>query len=44
MSYTIVQGEKTATWTTDTWIYYWDGFATKDWEDETTTNWNALGA
>ena len=44
MAYTVSQGEKSASWKTDVWISYWDHFAETDWEDETTTNWSALGA
>ena len=43
MAYTISQGEKAATWSTNVWIDFWQGFDQTDWEDETTTNWSALG-
>ena len=43
MAYTISQGEVAATWSTNVWIDFWQGFDQTDWEDETTTNWSALG-
>ena len=44
MAYTISQGEVAASWSTDKWISFWEGFDQTDWEDETGTNWSALGA
>ena len=44
MAYTISQGEAAAIWKTDIWSSYWDHFYETDWEDETGTNWSALGA
>ena len=43
MAYTISQGEAAAIWKTDIWANYWDHFYETDWEDETGTNWSALG-
>ena len=44
MAYTVSQGEKSASWKTDIWASYWGHFYETDWEDETGTNWSALGA
>ena len=43
MAYTIIEGEKSASWITSVWQYFWEGFGTNDWEDESNTNWEVLG-
>tara|TARA_R110002110_G_scaffold24945_1_gene92870 strand:- start:132 stop:266 length:135 start_codon:yes stop_codon:yes gene_type:complete len=43
MAYTISQGDVAASWRTDIWVGYWMSFDQTDWEDETGTNWSALG-
>jgi len=43
MSYTIIEGERSASWLSSVWQYFWEGFITRDWEDESLTNWESLG-
>ena len=35
-------GEKTATWLSSAWQYFWQSFSITDWEDETDTDWEDL--